>query len=128
MGVAVVIDDMWVVRDLIVSVLEMKGLEVQAFGDYGAALRKGHFSRASLVVVRLQASGIGEEILRVLRDAGHTMPILCTGVGLEPAGIERAGTLGAQAYIDIPFGPWAFAEKVNVLLRGPVRRYGDANR
>ena len=122
MGTAVVIDDMWVVRDLIVSVLEMKGLEVQAFGDYGAALRKGHFSRASLVVVRLQASGGGEEVLQALRGAGHTMPILCTGVGLKPAGIERAGALGAQEYVDIPFGPWAFAEKVTALLSPPFHK------
>ena len=114
---AIVIDDLWMIRDLVRSTLEIKGFEVVTFRSHAEALASGRLAAAGLVVARLDTATPGESTLRALRREGSTARVLVLGVGLPERRVTRARELGAGDYLEVPFGPWTLSDRVDALIR-----------
>lgn len=118
---AIVIDEIGAVREIVQAALESKGFDVQILDRFDAERAKD-LSGADVSVLRLDMSPPGEKAIRAVRRVGFEAPILCIGVGVSPDRIDRAKALGAQDYLDIPFGPWTLSDRVDRLLRSGPRK------
>ena len=118
---AIVIDEIGAVRDIVQDALASKGFAVRIFDRIDAGPNV-EFSDADVFVIRLDMSPPGEEAIRAVRRVGFEAPILCIGVGIGPDRIERTKALGAQDYLDIPFGPWTLSDRVDRLLRSVAKK------
>jgi len=114
---AVVIDELWMIRDLVQSTLEIKGYEVMSYPGHEEAQCSGALAMADLVVARLDTSTPGESTLRALKRTGSKAHVLVLGVGLAAERVAAALELGAGTYLEVPFGPWTLSDRVDALVR-----------
>lgn len=118
-----VVDDDLAMRDSLGFLLETGGFEVRLYeagADLLDALSK---PAAGCVLTDIRMPGIdGLELLRRLRTAGHTLPVvMMTGHGDVPLAVE-AMKLGACDFIEKPFDDEALIQA----LRSALERGGAA--
>src|SRR5207244_135699 len=82
------------------------------------ALHGGRDGRPDLIILDLRLPGMdGFRVLRALRDAGRTMPVLILTARGEEADKVRGLRLGADDYVTKPFGVLELLARVEALLR-----------
>jgi DNA-binding response OmpR family regulator len=102
----------------ITEALELEGYEVDAVGTgplgVEAAMRGGY----ALIILDLMLPGFdGFRALRLVREAGSTLPVLIlTALGAEDDKV-RGFRLGADDYLTKPFGIRELLARVEALLR-----------
>ncbi|MBM7502794.1 response regulator transcription factor [Agromyces aurantiacus] len=118
MARVLVVDDDATVAEVVVAYLERAGMETERAADGFAAVAAAEASAPDAVVLDLMLPGLdGIEVLRRLRTARPSMPILMlTARGEEDdrlVGLES----GADDYIVKPFSPRELVLRVQAVLR-----------
>lgn len=113
-----VVDDDARVRTVVCWQLEAEGYVVGEAADGNSAWCKIVEQRPDLVVLDLSLPGMsGLDLLRKLREAGHTVPVVVlsgrVGEGERILGLD----LGADDYLVKPFSPGELAARVRSVLR-----------
>src|SRR5207249_4767996 len=114
--------------------LEIEGYQVEVADDGTKGLARARDGRPDLIILDLMLPGMdGFRVLRALREAGRTMPVLILTARGEEADKVRGLRLGADDYVTKPFGVLELLARVEALLRrsappgdgaGPPQRFG----
>jgi DNA-binding response OmpR family regulator len=112
-----VVDDDEALGRLSRIILQVEGLEVEAFTSSVEALEKladSSYPNPAAIVLDLNMPDLnGRDFYRQAREVGYTGPVLiASAYGAKAAQRE----LGAEAALDKPFQPEALAETVKGLL------------
>jgi DNA-binding response OmpR family regulator len=115
--------------------LEIEGYEVDVAADGNTGFERATSTRPDLVVLDLMLPGMdGFRVLRALRSAELTMPVLVLTARGEESDKVRCLKLGADDYLTKPFGVLELLARVEALLRrangktiviGAIERFGD---
>ena len=112
--------------------LAFEGYAVRVAGSAGEALAALRAERPELVLLDLMLpDGDGFHVLRTLRAAGETTPVLVLTALGDEADKVRGLRMGADDYVTKPFGLLELLARVDALLRraaGPAQqraRFGD---
>ncbi len=98
--------------------LEAEGFEVAEAGDGQAALITLHDERFDVVLLDLRLpKRDGLDVLRTLRAAGDTTPVVCVTARAEEADRIRGLDLGADDYVTKPFSAAELMARVRAVLR-----------
>jgi DNA-binding response OmpR family regulator len=98
--------------------LEIEGYAVDVASDGDAGLERATTARPDLVVLDLMLPGMdGFRVLRALRAAALTMPVLVLTARGEESDKVRCLKLGADDYLTKPFGVLELLARVEALLR-----------
>src|SRR2546430_679703 len=90
----------------------------QGPGDGTKGLARARDGRPDLIILDLMLPGMdGFRVLRALREAGRTMPVLILTARGEEADKVRGLRLGADDYVTKPFGVLELLARVEALLR-----------
>jgi CheY-like chemotaxis protein len=94
-----VVDDSAVVRDLMMQVLEHAGFDVTVAAGGAEAITEFSAGRPDIVLLDIDMPEIdGFEVLRRIRDADGSVPIVMLSLRTSQADQHRASLLGASAY------------------------------
>ena len=117
-----VVEDYEVIRDGLVEGLKREGFAVDATGDGNEGRWFAESNDYDLILLDLMLPGCdGLEILRSLRAAGKSAPVLLLTARDEVADRVRGLDLGADDYLVKPFAIAELLARVRALTR---RRYG----
>lgn len=120
-----VVEDYQVIRDGLVEGLEREGFAVDATGDGHEGKWFAETNDYDLILLDLMLPGCdGLEILRSLRSAGKSAPVLLLTARDDVADRVRGLDLGADDYLVKPFALAELMARVRALIR---RRYGARN-
>jgi DNA-binding response OmpR family regulator len=120
-----VVEDYAVIRDGLVQALTRDGFAVDATGDGIEGKWYAESNDYDLIVLDIMLPGCdGLEILRHLRAAGKTAPVLLLTARDEVDDRVRGLDLGADDYLAKPFAINELLARVRALTR---RRYGARN-
>jgi DNA-binding response OmpR family regulator len=98
--------------------LEREGFAVRAVASGEEALAQMDANPADLVVLDLMLPGIdGFEVLRRLRSAGHTVPVVVLTARDEDVDKIVGLELGADDYLVKPFNPRELSARIRAVLR-----------
>jgi DNA-binding response OmpR family regulator len=117
--VVLVADDDEDILTLVNTVLERAGYEVVATRDGAEALAAAMQRRPDLVVLDVAMPEVdGLEVLRRLRAHASTtdVPVLLLSARVQEDDVKRGFDTGANAYVQKPFSPRDFCDRVNELL------------
>jgi DNA-binding response OmpR family regulator len=117
--VILVADDDEDILLLVNTVLERAGYEVVATRDGAEALAAAMQRRPDLVVLDVAMPEVdGLEVLRRLRAHASTtdVPVLLLSARVQEDDVKRGFDTGANAYVQKPFSPREFCDRVNELL------------
>ena len=107
--------------------LEIEGYDVEVAADGNAGLEAA--ARADLVVLDLMLPGLdGFRVLRGIREAGLSMPVVILTARGEESDKVRGLRLGADDYVTKPFGLLELLARVEAHLRrvsAAAERFGD---
>lgn len=120
MGTIGVVDDDENVRATLVALLQRLGHEVEAYDDARPATDRAGFEGIDLAIVDLNMPTPGEELVTMIRGAGHQMPILVVSGYLEDRDRADLEALGATRIIAEPFTARELMEVIDMHL-GPAR-------
>jgi two-component system OmpR family response regulator len=120
-----VVEDYQVIRDGLVEGLKREGFAVDATGDGNEGKWFAETNDYDLILLDLMLPGCeGLEILRSLRAAGKSAPVLLLTARDDVADRVRGLDLGADDYLVKPFALAELMARVRALTR---RRYGARN-
>jgi DNA-binding response OmpR family regulator len=120
-----VVEDYQVIRDGLVEGLKREGFAVDATGDGNEGKWFAETNDYDLILLDLMLPGCdGLEILRRLRAAGKSAPVLLLTARDDVADRVRGLDLGADDYLVKPFAITELLARVRALIR---RRYGARN-
>src|SRR5256886_2526594 len=98
--------------------LEIEGYQVEVADDGTKGLARARDGRPDLIILDLMLPGMdGFRVLRALREAGRTMPVLILTARGEESDKVRGLRLGADDYVTKPFGVLELLARVEALLR-----------
>jgi two-component system alkaline phosphatase synthesis response regulator PhoP len=98
--------------------LELEGHQVELADDGAAGLQAAREQRPDLLILDLMLPGMdGYRVLKALREAGETMPVLILTARGEEADKVLGFRLGADDYVTKPFGLLELLARVGALLR-----------
>jgi len=113
-----VVDDEPTIVTVVQERLEREGLAVQAVASGEEALAHVEADPAALIVLDVMLPGIdGFEVLRRLRSAGHTMPVIMLTARDDDVDKIVGLEMGADDYLVKPFNPRELSARVRALLR-----------
>jgi DNA-binding response OmpR family regulator len=113
-----VVDDEPAIVTVIRERLEREGLQVRAAASGEEALAAIEIQPADLVVLDVMLPGIdGFEVLRRLRNAGHTVPVIVLTARDEDIDKIVGLELGADDYLVKPFNPRELSARIRAVLR-----------
>ncbi len=112
------VDDDPAITEGLGGYLARAGFEVQVASDGESALAMVERRAPDVVVLDVVLPGVdGRGVLRTMRAAGHSVPVvLLTSVG-EAGERARALDEGADDYLNKPFDPAELVSRVNAVLR-----------
>jgi DNA-binding response OmpR family regulator len=100
------------------NVLEIEGYRVRVDNEGVAGLAFARSATADLVILDLMLPDIdGYRVLKALRDAGRTMPVLILSARNEEADKILGFRIGADDYVTKPFSLMELLARVRALLR-----------
>jgi DNA-binding response OmpR family regulator len=112
-----VVDDNQDIRDLITLILEDEGYPVLIAPEGEAALSLISHHDPDLVLLDVMMPGrSGIEILKEIRGAHSSMPVVMITAKSQGVDIDRAVEAGATSYIVKPFRANILLEKIQSLL------------
>jgi DNA-binding response OmpR family regulator len=118
MGHILVVDDEPAIVTVVRERLEREGFAVRAVASGEEALAHIDADPADLVVLDVMLPGIdGFEVLRRLRSAGHTVPVIVLTARDEDVDKIVGLELGADDYLVKPFNPRELSARVRAVLR-----------
>jgi two-component system response regulator ResD len=118
MGHILVVDDEPTIVTVVRERLEREGLTVRSVASGEEALDHLNADLADLIVLDVMLPGIdGFEVLRRLRGAGHTVPVIMLTARDEDVDKIVGLELGADDYIVKPFNPRELSARVRAVLR-----------
>jgi two-component system, OmpR family, alkaline phosphatase synthesis response regulator PhoP len=107
--------------------LELEGHQVVIADEGAAGLSAAREHRPDLVILDLMLPGMdGYRVLKALRDAGETVPVLILTARGEEADKVLGFRLGADDYVTKPFGLLELLARVAALLRRSGQRAESA--
>jgi DNA-binding response OmpR family regulator len=113
-----VVDDEPAIVTVIRERLEREGLDVRAVASGEEALAAIEARPADLVVLDIMLPGIdGFEVLRRLRNAGHTVPVIVLTARDEDIDKIVGLEMGADDYLVKPFNPRELSARIRAVLR-----------
>jgi len=113
-----VVDDEPAIVTVVRERLEREGFAVRAVASGEEALAHIDADPADLIVLDLMLPGIdGFEVLRRLRSAGHTVPVIVLTARDEDVDKIVGLELGADDYLVKPFNPRELSARVRAVLR-----------
>ena len=118
MGHILVVDDEPAIVTVVRERLEREGFAVRAVASGEEALAHMDADPADLVVLDVMLPGMdGFEVLRRLRSAGHTAPVIVLTARDEDVDKIVGLELGADDYLTKPFNPRELVARVKAVLR-----------
>jgi DNA-binding response OmpR family regulator len=118
MGHILVVDDEPAIVTVVRERLEREGFAVRAVASGEEALAHMDADPADLVVLDVMLPGMdGFEVLRRLRGAGHTVPIIVLTARDEEVDKIVGLELGADDYLVKPFNPRELSARIRAVLR-----------
>jgi DNA-binding response OmpR family regulator len=118
MGHILVVDDEPAIVTVVRERLEREGFAVRAVASGEEALAHMDADPADLVVLDVMLPGIdGFEVLRRLRSAGHTVPVIVLTARDEDVDKIVGLELGADDYLVKPFNPRELSARIRAVLR-----------
>jgi DNA-binding response OmpR family regulator len=118
MGHILVVDDEPAIVTVVRERLEREGFAVRAVASGEEALAHIDADPADLVVLDVMLPGIdGFEVLRRLRSAGHTVPVIVLTARDEDVDKIVGLELGADDYLVKPFNPRELSARIRAVLR-----------
>ena len=106
-------DDDDMIRSLLTKLLEREGHTVTTFPDAAPALASANFDQMDLIITDLAMPTTGEYATKVIREQGHTTPIIVMSGFITEEKAQYLKSLGAQEIIRKPFNLLAFLQVVN---------------
>jgi two-component system OmpR family response regulator len=124
---ALVVDDDPAVQNLVRTVLELDGWEVQVASDGEAGLAAAEDFKPNGIVLDVMMPGKdGFAVLTELRQTAHgrEAAIILLTAKSQPADMFRGSKLGADLYVTKPFEPDLLSERLafHTLRRNPAAR------
>jgi DNA-binding response OmpR family regulator len=118
MGHILVVDDEPAIVTVVRERLEREGFTVRAVASGEEALAHMDADPADLVVLDVMLPGLdGFEVLRRLRGAGHTVPVIVLTARDEDVDKIVGLELGADDYLVKPFNPRELSARIRAVLR-----------
>jgi DNA-binding response OmpR family regulator len=118
MGHILVVDDEPAIVTVVRERLEREGFAVRAVASGEEALAHMDTDPADLVVLDVMLPGMdGFEVLRRLRSAGHTVPVIVLTARDEDVDKIVGLELGADDYLVKPFNPRELSARIRAALR-----------
>jgi DNA-binding response OmpR family regulator len=118
MGYILVVDDEPAIVTVVRERLEREGFAVRAVASGEEALAHMDTDPADLVVLDVMLPGMdGFEVLRHLRSAGHTVPVIVLTARDEDVDKIVGLELGADDYLVKPFNPRELSARIRAVLR-----------
>ena len=118
MGHILVVDDEPAIVTVVRERLEREGFAVRAVASGEEALVHMDTDPADLVVLDVMLPGMdGFEVLRRLRGAGHTVPVIVLTARDEDVDKIVGLELGADDYLVKPFNPRELSARIRAVLR-----------
>jgi DNA-binding response OmpR family regulator len=118
MGHILVVDDEPAIVTVVRERLEREGFAVRAVASGEEALDHVKADPADLIVLDVMLPGIdGFEVLRRLRRAGHTVPVILLTARDEDVDKIVGLELGADDYLVKPFNPRELSARIRAVLR-----------
>jgi DNA-binding response OmpR family regulator len=118
MGHILVVDDEPAIVTVVRERLEREGFAVRAVASGEEALAHMDADPADLVVLDVMLPGMdGFEVLRRLRSAGHTVPVIVLTARDEDVDKIVGLELGADDYLVKPFNPRELSARIRAVLR-----------
>jgi DNA-binding response OmpR family regulator len=118
MGHILVVDDEPAIVTVVRERLEREGFTVRAVASGEEALAHIEADPADLVVLDVMLPGMdGFEVLRRLRSAGHTVPVIVLTARDEDVDKIVGLELGADDYLIKPFNPRELSARIRAALR-----------
>jgi DNA-binding response OmpR family regulator len=117
-GHILVVDDEPAIVTVVRERLEREGFTVRAVASGEEALAHMDADPADLVVLDVMLPGMdGFEVLRRLRGAGHTVPVIVLTARDEDVDKIVGLELGADDYLVKPFNPRELSARIRAVLR-----------
>ncbi len=118
MGHILVVDDEPAIVTVVQERLEREGFIVRAVASGEEALAHTEADPADLIVLDVMLPGIdGFEVLRRLRSADHTVPVIVLTARDEDVDKIVGLELGADDYLAKPFNPRELSARIRAVLR-----------
>jgi two-component system KDP operon response regulator KdpE len=121
-----IVDDEPPIRRFLRTALAAQDYRVEEAGDGEAALDFLKRNPLDLVILDLGLPGMdGLEVVRRLREAGNTTPIIILSSRDDEAGKVAALDLGADDYVSKPFGVEELSARIRAALRHRLQQEGE---
>ena len=121
-----VVDDEPAIRRFLRTSLDVQGYRVSEAADGGEALDMMRRNAVDVLVLDLGLPGIdGFEVIRRLRAAGQTVPIVVLSSRDDERGKVEALDLGADDYVAKPFGIDELLARIRAALRHRLQEQGE---
>ncbi|MGO4175350.1 response regulator transcription factor [Bosea sp. TAF32] len=121
-----VVDDEPPIRKLLRVGLGTEGYTISEAGNAKDAIARIDAEEPDLVLLDLGLPDMtGQELLRLWRSEGRTLPIVILSSRTDEAGIVQALEAGADDYLTKPFGMRELAARLRVALRHKLHQQGE---
>lgn len=121
-----VVDDEPPIRKLLRVGLGTEGYTISEAANAKDAIARIDAEEPDLVLLDLGLPGMtGQELLRLWRGEGRTLPIVILSSRTDEAGIVQALEAGADDYVTKPFGMRELAARLRVALRHKLQQQGE---
>lgn len=121
-----VVDDEPPIRKLLRVGLGTEGYTISEAGNARDAIVRIEAEEPDLVLLDLGLPDMtGQELLRLWRGEGRTLPIVILSSRTDEAGIVQALEAGADDYVTKPFGMRELAARLRVALRHKLHQQGE---
>jgi len=121
-----VVDDEPPIRKLLRVGLGTEGYTISEAGNARDAIARIDAEEPDLVLLDLGLPDMtGQELLRLWRSEGRTLPIVILSSRTDETGIVQALEAGADDYLTKPFGMRELAARLRVALRHKLHQQGE---
>lgn len=121
-----VVDDEPPIRKLLRVGLGAEGYTISEAGNAKDAIARIEAEEPDLVLLDLGLPDMtGQELLRLWRSEGRTLPVVILSSRTDETGIVQALEAGADDYVTKPFGMRELAARLRVALRHKLQQQGE---